>query len=166
MKRLRARLSALGDLSFNSDEFNGESGHGGRRRVGMQHRAFRESSCASSRCVHADKLKKPDAEALVAYLASPSPTTVLALEAEKLAKNTRLYKAVAAKHGKSAVIDCAPLKRYELPKTVRGPWPWAMASRSRKVRRAQDRRPGGRGHRAPRQRGQKDRARAPWRRRR
>ena len=28
------------------------------------------------------------------------------------------YKA-AAKHGKSAVIDCAPLKRYELPKTVR-----------------------------------------------
>lgn len=67
---------------------------------------------------NAEKLKKPDAEALVAYLESPSPTTVLALEAEKLAKNTRLYKA-AAKHGKSAVIDCAPLKRYELPKTVR-----------------------------------------------
>ena len=67
---------------------------------------------------NAEKLKKPDAEALVAYLESPSPTTVLALEAEKLAKNTRLYKA-AAKHGKSAVIDCAPLKRYELPKMVR-----------------------------------------------
>lgn len=66
----------------------------------------------------AGKLKKADAEAVVSYLASPSGTTVLALVADKLAKNTRLYKAVAA-HGKTAVIDCSPLKRHELPKTVR-----------------------------------------------
>ena len=43
---------------------------------------------------------------------------MLALEAEKLAKNTRLYKAVAAV-GKSAVIECIPLKKKELPHTVR-----------------------------------------------
>ena len=66
----------------------------------------------------ADKLKKADAEQLVSYLGSPNGSTVLALVAEKLAKNTRLYKAVAA-CGKTAVIDCAPLKRYELPRTVR-----------------------------------------------
>lgn len=65
----------------------------------------------------ADKLKKADAEQLVSYLGSPNGSTVLALVAEKLAKNTRLYKAVAAA-GKTAVIDCAPLKRYELPRTA------------------------------------------------
>ena len=39
----------------------------------------------------ADKLKKADAEQLVSYLGSPNGSTVLALVAEKLAKNTRLY---------------------------------------------------------------------------
>ena len=65
-----------------------------------------------------DKLKKADAEEIVSYLDAPSDTTVLALVAEKLPKNTRLYKAVA-KHGASAVIDCAPVKHYQLPKMVR-----------------------------------------------
>ena len=37
---------------------------------------------------------------------------------EKLAKNSRLYKAVADV-GKTAVIECAPLKRYELVKALR-----------------------------------------------
>ena len=100
-----------------------------------------------------DKLKKADAEQLVSYLGSPNGSTVLALVAEKLAKNTRLYKAVAA-CGKTAVIDCAPLKRYELPRTVR-----SMAvthgvtltdGRSRQARR-----PRRRGHGASRQRAQK-----------
>lgn len=117
MKRLRARLSALGDLSFNSDEFNGEAATGADVVSACNTVPF-ASPLRLVAVRNAEKLKKPDAEALVAYLESPSPTTVLALEAEKLAKNTRLYKA-AAKHGKSAVIDCAPLKRYELPKTVR-----------------------------------------------
>lgn len=117
MKRLRARLSTLGDLSFNSDEFSGESARG----EGIVAACNTVPFASPVRLVEvrtADKLKKADAEALVSYLASPSETTVLALVAEKLAKNTRLYKAVAAL-GKSAVIDCTPLKRYELPKTVR-----------------------------------------------
>ena len=62
---------------------------------------------------NADDLKKADSEALVAYLASPADFTVLALLANKLAKNTRLYKAA------EAVIDCAPRKAYELPSQVR-----------------------------------------------
>ncbi len=117
MKRLRARLAAMGDLSFNSDEFNGETAVGDDVVAACNTVPF-ASPVRLVEVRAADKLKKADAEALVSYLSSPSETTVLALVAEKLAKNTRLYKAVAA-HGKTAVIDCAPLKRYELPKTVR-----------------------------------------------
>ena len=53
----------------------------------------------------------------MSYLADPNPQCVLCLVAEKLAKNTRLYKAVA-KVGPHSVIDCAPLKRWELPPYV------------------------------------------------
>lgn len=116
-KRLRARLSDLGDLSFNSDEFSGETATG----VDIVSACNTVPFASPVRLVEVravDKLKKADSEELVAYLDSPAETTVLALIAEKLAKNTRLYKAVA-KHGKTAVIDCAPLKRFELPKAVR-----------------------------------------------
>lgn len=117
MKRLRARLSALGDLSFNSDEFSGETATGADIVSACNTVPF-ASPVRLVEVRAADKLKKADSEELVAYLDSPAETTVLALIAEKLAKNTRLYKAVA-KHGKTAVIDCAPLKRFELPKAVR-----------------------------------------------
>lgn len=65
----------------------------------------------------AETLAKPVSEALVSYLADPNPQSVLCLVAEKLAKNTRLYKAVA-KVGPKAVVDCSPLKRWELPPYV------------------------------------------------
>lgn len=65
----------------------------------------------------AGKLAREVSEALVSYLADPNPTTVLCLVVETLAKNTRLYKA-CAKLGKTAVIDCAPKKRWELPPLV------------------------------------------------
>lgn len=117
MKRLRARLSSMGDLSFNADEFNGETAAGADIVAACNTVPF-ASPVRLVEVRAADKLKKADAEELVAYLGAPSETTVLALVSEKLAKNTRLYKAVA-KLGKTAVIDCAPLKRYELPKMVR-----------------------------------------------
>ncbi|MFR7670057.1 MAG: hypothetical protein ACLU0O_04390 [Collinsella sp.] len=41
------------------------------------------------------KLAKAVSEPLVGYLASPSPTTVCLIIADSLAKNTRLYKAIA-----------------------------------------------------------------------
>lgn len=66
----------------------------------------------------ADKLPKEASEALIAYLDKPNPSAVLALVADKLAKNTRLYKAVSAL-GKHAVIDCAPLEARDLPAHVR-----------------------------------------------
>ena len=63
------------------------------------------------------KLAKAISEPLVDYLASPSPTTVCLIIADSLAKNTRLYKAIA-KIDKKAVIDCSGTKRWELPRRV------------------------------------------------
>jgi len=65
----------------------------------------------------ADKLPKAVSEAIVAYLADPNPGCVLLLEAESLAKGTRLYKAVK-KVGDKAIIDCTPEKRWKLPDYV------------------------------------------------
>jgi DNA polymerase-3 subunit delta len=62
----------------------------------------------------ANKLPKPVSETIVSYLTNPNPGCVLCLVAETLAKNTRLYKAVA-KVGKRSVIDCTPLKTRDLP---------------------------------------------------
>lgn len=117
LKRLHARMSELGDMDFNCDTFDGETALGDDIVTACNTMPF----ASEKRLVivqAADSLKKADSEALVTYLSEPSPTTVLALVAKKLAKNTRLYKAVAAV-GKQAVIDCAPAKKYELPKKVR-----------------------------------------------
>lgn len=62
----------------------------------------------------AEKLPKPASEAIISYLESPNPSTVLCLVAESLAAGTRLRKAVA-KQGKSAVISCEPLKPWKVP---------------------------------------------------
>lgn len=64
-----------------------------------------------------DKLAKNLSEPLVEYFANPSPTTVCLVMATSLAKNTRLYKAIA-KLGPKAVISCAPMKAWELPPQV------------------------------------------------
>ncbi|MFR5827719.1 MAG: DNA polymerase III subunit delta [Adlercreutzia equolifaciens] len=115
--RLKARLATMGDLSFNSDEFDGEVAKGAAIAAACNTMPF----ASPVRLVYVrnvDKLKKADAEELVNYLKAPSATTVLACEAEKLARNTRLYKALAAA-GPKAVIDCAPPKSWELPKRVR-----------------------------------------------
>ncbi len=62
----------------------------------------------------ADALPKPVSEGhCLTYLADPNPQCVLCLVAEKLAKNTRLYKAVA-RVGAKAIIDCTPLERWNL----------------------------------------------------
>ncbi len=116
--KLRKRIEAFGDLSFNSDTFNGEQASGADIVAACNTMPF-ASEVRLVQVNSADKLKKADAEAIVSYLQKPSTSTVLALVAGKLAKNTALYKA-AAGHGASAVIDCTPQKRFELRKTVKG----------------------------------------------
>ena len=120
LKRLRARLDGEGALDFNHDVFNAETAEAGVG--GLVAQACNTVPFASSfrlvEVLNAEKLPKADSEAVVAYLADPNPTTILCVVAEKLAKNTRLYKALAAV-GKQAVIDCTPRARRELPRTVR-----------------------------------------------
>ena len=67
--------------------------------------------------LNCDRLPKAVSEPLVDYFKNPSPTTVCLVVAEKLAKNTRLYKAMA-KLGAKAVVDCAPERAWELPRQV------------------------------------------------
>ncbi len=117
LHRMRTRLEKLGDLAFNSDTFDGEHAEGRHIVTACQTLPF----ASEKRLVvveNAEKLKKADSEELVSYLNSPSDTTVVLLIAEKLAKNTRLYKAVTAL-GSTAVIDCTRPKRWDLAQHVR-----------------------------------------------
>ncbi len=116
VRRLRSHVPA--DMAdFNLDELDGASlEEPGQLFSSAQTMPF----CADFRLVivnGAGELAKPVSEAVVSYLADPNPQCVLCLVAEKLAKNTRLYKAIA-KVGPHSVIDCAPLKRWELPPYV------------------------------------------------
>lgn len=116
VRRLRSHVPA--DMAdFNLDELDGASlEEPGQLISSAQTMPF----CADFRLVivnGAGELAKPVSEAVVSYLADPNPQCILCLVAEKLAKNTRLYKAVA-KVGPHSVIDCAPLKRWELPPYV------------------------------------------------
>ncbi len=117
MKRMRSRLEKLGDLDFNCDIFDGKEAQASDITAACNTMPFG----IEKRLVivnNADAMKKADAEVLVEYLKSPADFTVLMLIANKLAKNTRLYKAASAL-GAKAVIDCAPRKAYELPAQVR-----------------------------------------------
>lgn len=116
LARLNGRLEEHGDMAFNSDTFDGETASGEEIAAACNTVPF-ASEKRLVVVVHADKLRAADSEPLVTYLKAPNETTVLALVAEKLAKNTRLHKAVAAL-GAKAVIDCALPKTYQLPAQV------------------------------------------------
>lgn len=117
MKRLHARLSKMGDLSFNSETFSALTCTGEEVVTAANTLPF-ASEVRLVEVHEVEKLKKTDSELLIDYLKEPCQTTVLALVGQKLAKNTRLYKAIAA-FGKNAVIDCAPFARKDLGNAVR-----------------------------------------------
>ncbi len=117
LKRLTTRCSQLGDLSFNSDDLDGATATGEAIVASCNTVPF-ASDIRMVVVKNAGKLRSADAALVADYLKSPNPTTVLAMDAEKLAKNTKLYKAFAAL-GADAVIDCAPPKRKDLPAKVR-----------------------------------------------
>lgn len=117
IKRLRKRISSYGDLSFNSDVFSGEKATGEEIVAAANTLPF-ASQVRLVQVDNVEKLRKADVEAIINYLAAPSQTTVLSLVAQKLAKNSRLYKAVGA-YGKTAYIDCAPFQTKDLNAAVR-----------------------------------------------
>ena len=116
LTRLKARMEQEDDLSFDCDEFNGETCTGSEIVSACETAPF----MAQQRLVlvkNAEKLKKADQDALTAYAKEPCETAVLALSFAKLAKSTKLYKAIASL-GKTAVIDCALPKGRELQQKV------------------------------------------------
>lgn len=117
VRRLHKRIAQLGDLAFNYDHFTSDNVSGEAVLASCNTLPF-ASDVRLVQVDNADRLKKADSEAIISYLAAPSDSTVLCLVAESLAKNTRLYKAVA-KVSPKAVIDCAPVKRKDLPALVR-----------------------------------------------
>jgi DNA polymerase-3 subunit delta len=93
LDRLRARVGEVADLDFNLETFEGESASAEVIVAACNTLPF----ASDHRLVivnNVDRLPKEGAETLVAYASDPSPTCVLALVAPKLARNTRLYKAV------------------------------------------------------------------------
>ncbi len=119
VERLKKRLAASGMADFNFDERDMT-----REQVPDEVLASLNTlpMGADFRLVvleNCDRLPKAMSEALVSYFGKPSADTVCLVIAGSLAKNTRLYKAMA-KLGPKAVIDCASKKRWELPKQVQG----------------------------------------------
>ena len=117
ISRMKARLEKSGMVEFNLDErdmtkdpdIESIIGSLNTFPMGSEFRLVILDGCS--------KLAKAVSEPLVEYLASPSPTTVCLIIADSLAKNTRLYKAIA-KIDKKVVIDCSGTKRWELPRRV------------------------------------------------
>lgn len=115
--RLLSRLEKEGDASFDHDVFTAGSASGQDILMACNTLSFLSPfRLVELRSV--ENLAKADSEVLVDYLSDPNPSTILFIEGQKLAKNTRLYKAVAAQ-GKQAVIDCANPKPKEFPSLVR-----------------------------------------------
>jgi DNA polymerase-3 subunit delta len=113
LDRLKSRVAELGPIDFNMSKFRA-----GECEIEDVINACLTVPFASDKRLvileGADKLVKSESEQLVDYLKQPNDMCVFAIVSEKLAKNTRLYKAIAAV-GKNAVITCeAPKKKEEL----------------------------------------------------
>lgn len=120
VRRLRSRVPAeMAD--FNLEEIDGRSVDDPAQLVSSLEMMPFGASVRVVIVRAAEELPKAASEALVSYLDDPNPECVLCLEAAKLAKNTRLYKAVdkaGKRAGGTSVLECAALKRWELPPYV------------------------------------------------
>lgn len=93
LDRLKKRVGDVADLDFNMQVFDGENLNIDDVIVAANTLPF----ASDRRLVMVrgiEKLGKEAQDALAAYVSDPSETTVMALSGAKLAKNTRLYKAV------------------------------------------------------------------------
>ena len=109
--RMKERCASFGEMSINTDVFDGEE-HAPTRIV---------TSCltlpfaSEKRLVivnNAEKFTTAELNVLADYSEKPNDSTILLLLFEKLAKNTRLYKAIAKVDAK-AVVACDSPKAWE-----------------------------------------------------
>lgn len=115
--RLLSRFEKEGDISFDHDTFQAGAAAGEDIAMACNTLPFL-SAIRLVEVRSVENISKADSEALIAYLSDPNPTTVLYIEGEKLAKNTRLYKAIASV-SKQAIIDCSNPKSRDFPSHVR-----------------------------------------------
>ena len=107
-------MGEVADLDFNMETFEGESADADEIVAACNTLPFAsERRLVVVRGV--DKMAKDGLDSLVTYIADPSPTTILALIAKKMAKNTRLYKSVDKLGG---LLEREGPKAYEWPKAV------------------------------------------------
>lgn len=115
VNRLRKRVGEVADLDFNFTTFDAENLNADEVIASCNTLPF----MSDLRLVivrGVEKLNKEALDKLADYVSNPSPTTVLALSGEKLAKNLKLYKAVDKLGG---VLERKAPKSYELPSEVR-----------------------------------------------
>lgn len=116
LARLKRLVEEVADLDFNMDTFDGENADADDVIAAANTLPF-----ASERRLvivkNVDKMNKDALEAFAAYSGDPSPTTVLVLVAAKLAKNTRLFKAVDKLGG---AAEYAAPRKADYPSEVRG----------------------------------------------
>jgi len=109
---LKREVGELADLDFNSETFDGESANADEIVAACNTLPF-----ASERRLvvvrNVDKIDKDSTDRIIAYVGDPAETTILALVAKKIAKNTRLYKAVDKING---VLERQGPSRSEWPR--------------------------------------------------
>ncbi len=114
MARLRHRVAEVADLDFNFEAFDGENADADDIVAASNTMPF----LSERRLVvvrNVDKMAKSGHDVLAAYAADPSPSTVLVLVATKMAKNTKLYKAVDRLGG---IAEYAAPRKSEYPREV------------------------------------------------
>lgn len=117
VKKLKARLEASGMADFNFDQHDMTKVEDIERIISSLNTYPLGSDFRLVILEGCDRLAKALSEPLVDYLSAPCETTVCLVIANSLAKNTRLYKAIAKIDAK-AIIDCSVKKRWEVPKVV------------------------------------------------
>ena len=118
IKRLWTRLESLGNIDFNSQTLDGSKDIDVQELLDSLNTPPLAAPYRLVLIKEVDKGGKQLAEALITYLESPMPSTILAMTALKLTQQSRLYKAVKKIDAK-AVIEAADPRRSELPAMVR-----------------------------------------------
>ncbi len=125
LDQLKRSVGELADLDFNSETFDGESANADEIVAACNTLPF-----ASERRLvvvrNVDKMTKDGTDTLVVYAENPAESTILALVAKKIAKNTRLYKAVDRLGG---LLERSAPQRNEWPRAVQD----LFARRGRRV---------------------------------
>lgn len=114
VRRLRERLAKVADLDFNYDAFDAENTSAEEIVAAANTMPF----MSDRRLVvvrNVDRIPASAVALIADYATNPNPETCLVLVAAKMAKNTRLYKAVDALKG---VYEYAAPKRGEYPSHV------------------------------------------------